>query len=107
MTRIARLTRRPSCGLGLLLLLWAGCSPPQLGDDKASFKAVDALYTAVSLREIEPLNRCEQVLHDLRSQGNLSAAAGDSLDAIVATARAGRWEEAQRNLGSFMRGQRR
>lgn len=92
----------------LMLLAFAGCGrPPQLGDDKASFKAVDALYTAVSLRELEHLDRCDRVLRDLRAKGSLSEAAGASLDAIIAEAREGKWEDAQARLGTFMRGQTR
>jgi len=93
---------------GLMLASLAGCGrPPQLGDDKASFKAVDALYTAVSLRNLDHLQRCESVLHDLRAKGNLTPPAADSLDAVITEARGGQWEEAQLHLGGFMRGQRR
>jgi hypothetical protein len=91
-----------------MLLAFAGCGrPPQLGDDRESFKAVDALYTAVSLRNPQHLDRCERVLHDLQAKEKLSAAAGGSLDAIIAEARGGEWEEAQARLATFMRGQRR
>src|SRR5437588_8420428 len=91
----------------LLALAFAGCSPPQIGADKDSFKAVDALYTAVSLRDPRLLDQCEKALQDLRAKGQLPEAAGGSLGAIVSEARAGRWEVAQSRLGDFMRGQRR
>ncbi len=93
--------------LGVFLLL-SGCGrPAQIGPDREAFQAVDALYTAVSLRETEPLDRCERSLHDLREQGKLPEGAGRTLDAIIAQARDGEWETAQSRLGDFMRGQRR
>ena len=85
-----------------------GCGrPPQIGDDKAAFKAVDALFTAVSLRDPQLLERCDQTLRNLRVGGKLPEAAGTSLEAIVAEAREGKWESARDRLGNFMRGQRR
>jgi hypothetical protein len=92
----------------LLVLATGGCGrPAQIGGDRDSFKAVDALYTAVSLRDPAHLDRCETTLRDLRARGKLPDSAGRSLDAIVAEARGGRWEDAQARLGAFMRGQRR
>src|SRR5882757_7688672 len=91
-----------------LALAAGGCGrAPQIGADKDSFKAVDALYTAVSLRDLQHLDRCAKALRDLKAEGKLPEAAGQSLDAIVAEAREGHWEQAQGRLGDFMRGQRR
>ena len=91
----------------LIALGIGGCSPPQIGPDKATFKAVDALYTAVSLRELKYLERSEKALQELKAQGKLPESAARSLDAIIAEARGGDWEPAQRRLGDFMRGQTR
>lgn len=103
--------RRTITAAALFLLIMAifwGCGrPPQIGADKDAFKAVDALYTAVSLRDSKLLDRCEQSLRDLKSQGKLPETAARSLDAIVAEARGGKWEDAQTRLGHFMRGQTR
>jgi hypothetical protein len=85
-----------------------GCGrPAQIGKDRETFKAVDALYTAVSLRDPQLLQRCDQTLQSLRTSGKLAKAAHDSLESIVSEARAGKWEDAQSRLGDFMRGQRR
>ncbi|MBX6314055.1 MAG: hypothetical protein IRY99_14235 [Isosphaeraceae bacterium] len=84
-----------------------GCGPPQIGADREAFKAVDALYTAVSLRDPQQLGRCEQALRDLHAAGKLPEAAHQRLEAIIAQARGGQWENAQGRLGEFMRGQRR
>jgi hypothetical protein len=91
----------------LILACLCGCGPPQIGADRDTFKAVDALYTAVSLRDAQLLGRCEASLAGLRAAGKVPDAAGSALDAIVAQARSGEWEAAQRRLGDFMRGQRR
>ena len=92
----------------LLTTLLGGCGrPPQIGADPAAFKTVDALYTAVSLREPDLLSRTDRSLGDLRASGKLPESAARSLDAIIAEARAGGWESAQARLGRFMRGQRR
>ena len=85
-----------------------GCGgPPQMGADAETFKAVDAFYTAVSLREPETCDRCEQRLHTLHEQGKLPDAAARTLGEIEAQVHAGKWQEAQARLGDFMRGQRR
>ena len=92
----------------LFLLLIAGCGrPPQLGADEASFKAVDALYTAVGLRDVAALDRSAATLDGLRAAGKLPDAAADALTRVVAEAKSGAWESAQTRLGTFMEGQRR
>src|SRR3954463_8257170 len=101
--------RRTACALLLSAhLVWAceGCgAPPQIGADRDSFKAVDALYTAVSLRDSRLLARCAQDLQDLKAKGQLPEAAGQSLESMVVEAREGKWENAQSRLGDFMRRQ--
>lgn len=95
----------------LVLVLVAGLNgcggPPQIGESEPSFKAVDALYTAVSLRDLRLVDRCKKSLEDLRANETLTPAASKSLQAIIAQAEAGKWETAQGRLGDFMRGQRR
>lgn len=94
--------------LGAMLCASAvGCgSPPQIGDDKDTFRAVDALYTAVSLREQALVARCESQLAQLRDAGKLPVAASDALTSIINEARNGQWEPAQARLARFMEGQR-
>jgi hypothetical protein len=93
--------------LGLLLsTVSGGCGPPQIGPDRDTFKAVDALYTAVSLRDPRILERCGTTLQRLRSEGKLPESAARALDSIVIEARAGHWGTAQARLGEFIRGQR-
>ncbi|WP_406697506.1 hypothetical protein V5E97_01480 [Singulisphaera sp. Ch08] len=99
------LPRRVAC---LLVLAFSGCGrPPQIGEDRAAFKAVDALYTAVSLRDPKLLDQCEGELRSLQAKGGLSEAAGGVLGTIITKAKEGEWETSQSRLGDFMRGQRR
>ncbi|SIO46180.1 hypothetical protein SAMN05444166_4932 [Singulisphaera sp. GP187] len=92
----------------LTVFAFIGCGrPPQIGEDRASFKAVDALYTAVSLRDPKLLDQCAGELHDLQTKGTLTEAIGGELEAIIVKAKEGGWEAAQSRLGDFMRGQTR
>ena len=76
-----------------LVLAAGGCGgPPQIGTNKEAFKTVDALYTAVSLRDSKLVAQCEERLEGLRDSGSLPADASKSLDSIIAEAKAGDWE---------------
>ena len=59
-------------GVSLLVFALGGCgSPPQIGADRDVFNAVDALDTAVSLRDLKLVDRCETTLKDLRDAGKM------------------------------------
>lgn len=79
----------------------------QIGASREAFKAVDALYTAVGLRDPKLLGRCEEKLGALGASKELPAEAAESLNSIIADAKAGSWEPAQERLSRFMEGQRR
>lgn len=86
----------------------SGCwGPPQIGADDRSFKAVDALYTAVSLREVKLVDQCQAELKSLREGGALGEDASGALESIIDEAKGGAWEDAQTRLARFMEGQRR
>ena len=51
--------------------------------------------------------QCAAELTSLRDDQKLPAAAASALDAIIARAEAGKWEDAQNRLSDFMEGQRR
>jgi hypothetical protein len=99
-----------AAGGGLLLFViwyvWWG-RPPQVGGNKESLKAVEALYTAVGSHNPERLAQCEEQLHTLRDDGKLPRAAADYLDGLIRTARGGNWRGATRKIFDFMRAQRR
>src|SRR5215467_10557892 len=97
--------------VGLVVLVagwfvWWG-RPPQMGTDEEAFKAVDALFTAVTARDEQLLGRCAQRLRACTDAGRLPADASDYLDGVIGTARSGRWEAAAERLYDFMRAQRR
>jgi len=99
---------RPVLLMGMLALVLAGCGrPPQMGADEEVFRAVDALYTAVTARDGKLLDDCESRLNKLRDAGKLPPGAAGHLDKIIATARAGRWRPAAERLHAFMSAQRR
>jgi hypothetical protein len=90
------------------LALAVGCGgPPQLGPDREAFKAVDALYTAVSLRDAGLVAGCAGEFRRLREAGQLPVAAARELEMIVDQTGQGDWETARERLGHFMKGQRR
>ncbi len=92
---------------GVMLLLVAGCGPSQIGPDREAFKTVDAMYTAVSLREPVQLGRCEATFRALKSAGKLPEPAYNELNSIAEEAKGGHWESAQLRLHDFMQGQHR
>jgi hypothetical protein len=97
-----------SLTFALLVLILGGCGgPPQIGADKDTFKTVDALYTAVSLRDPKLVGQCAAKLQRLRDASKIPAGAYSSLESIIAAANDGKWESAQERLSTFMEGQRR
>jgi hypothetical protein len=78
-----------------------------MGPDEDVFKAVDALFTAVTSRDEKRLGDCEQRLGSLKETGQLPPEAGAYLDGVIRSARADRWESAAQTLYTFMRAQRR
>lgn len=104
------MTRRVIIGLAFPLLAWglSGCfSPPQMGADREAFKAVDALYTAVSLRDAGKVDQCAAKLKALHDAGKMPDSAYSSLESIIAVAKDEKWDRAVERLGTFMEGQRR
>jgi len=97
------------CGvlLGGALLAYFLTRPPQMGTSERVFNTVDALYTAVRLRDTGKVTDCERRLHEYRDAGELPADAARSLDGIIATARGGDWNGATERLYEFMLAQRR
>lgn len=90
------------------MLLLAGCGgPPAMGPDREVFTTVDALYTAVGIKSVQQLERCDTTLRELHAAGKLPNDAYQSLDRIMARAKNGDWETAADHLRWFMQGQKR
>jgi len=97
------------CGvlLGAAVLIYFLTRPPQMGTSERAFNTVDALYTAVRLRDAGKVSDCERRLHEYRDAGELPTDAAKSLDDIIATTRSGDWDGATGRLYEFMLAQRR
>jgi hypothetical protein len=90
----------------LALLIWSRLPPPQLQADEQVFNTVDALFTALTARDLARLDDCERRLKAYHEEGKTSRAVATRLDAIVKQAHDGHWEPAARKLYDFMLAQR-
>jgi hypothetical protein len=89
----------------LVLLLWGCGGPPQIGADREAFKTVDALYTAIGLRDATRVEQIGAKLRSLRDAGKLPERAYRSLESIIEESREQKWEPALGRLSRFMEGQ--
>jgi hypothetical protein len=92
--------------LALLPLLGCG-GAAQIGGDDDSLAAVDALYTAVTSRRAELLEKSTARIDALHTEGKFPDGAYASLQAITSRAKNGEWEKAARDLYGFIKAQRR
>jgi hypothetical protein len=92
---------------GVVFLVMQFQGPPQIGAEEEAFKAVDALFTAVTSKDEKRLGECEARLHGLRDAAKLAERPCGFLDGVIAEARGGGWEGAAERLYEFMLGQRR
>jgi hypothetical protein len=110
MIRTIDMDRKAAAAVASLIvaLSLSGCwAPPQIGPDRDTFKAVDALYTAISLRDPKLVENCASRLKELRAAGKVPEAAFLTLDSIILEASEGHWEPSQERLAVFMEGQER
>ena len=80
---------------------------PQLEADEDVFQTVDALFTAVTSRDIRRVADCQARLDKLRDEERLPESAATVLDDVIRQAHAEDWEPAARRLYDFMLAQRR
>ena len=90
----------------LVMIVWRMLPPPQMKTDEEVFKTVDALFTAVTSRDMARLDECEQRLRTYQTEGRTSPAVASRLDAIVKQARNREWEPAAKKLYTCIMGQR-
>jgi len=95
-----------TCALAVLPALCGCGAPPQLGGNKEALAAADALWTAVTAKRTDLVETSAGRLAQLKQAGEISADASAALEAIVAQARAGKWDSARDDLKSFVKGQR-
>ena len=99
------------CGLiavvAVVVLVQSLRATPQIGTDEEVFATVDALFTALTCRDDNRLDDCEERLLAYREAEQMPANAADYLDGVIDQARSGQWEPAAHRLYDFMYGQRR
>lgn len=93
-------------GIGLLLLAIAvaGCGrTPQVLEDEAVFKELDAMFTALNSRKVELVEDCRKRFSVLNQEQRLSDAGYQAIDRIAARGVAGEWQPAAEELYRFIR----
>ena len=80
---------------------------PQIGPNEEVFKTVDALFTALTTKDLQRLSDCESRLQADLESGALPSAAAKNLDGIIQRARAGKWDASADTLYQFILDQRR
>lgn len=84
-----------------------GCGQtPQLGGNRESLAAADALWTSVTAKRLDLLDQSESRIAELHAAAKVPDDAFEVLAGVIATARAGQWSDARLALKAFVRGQR-
>jgi hypothetical protein len=84
-----------------------GCArTPQLNGDAESLGAADALWTAVTAKRTDLLEKSATRIDELHTAGKLPGDAFQSLQEVIEQARGGQWDDARRTLKAFVKGQR-
>ena len=82
---------------GLVLLALAGCGEPSL-QERENRRELEALLTAVSLKNAKELERDVQRIEARHTAGTLSDDGFNALQAIITKARSGDWASAEKEL---------
>lgn len=87
-------------------LMLTGCQKtPQLANEEC-LGAADALWTAITAKDIKLVDNSEQALKQLYDESKLTNDAFEALESIIAAARGGDWDGARGDLKAFVKGQR-
>ena len=81
-----------------------GCGRPQAASDNRQLIA--SLRTAVNTRNTEWLDKNAEIVEERRQAGQMGDAEYEEFQSIIAKARAGEWEEAEREVIKFEKAQR-
>src|SRR5947209_7421878 len=90
------------------LLTWWLLTPgrsPQIGTDGEVRKTVDALFTALTARDLNLLDDCASRLQALSAAGQLPQPAHACVAEIIDRARSDRWQSAAEELYRFIEDQ--
>jgi len=86
--------------LGML----AGCGKPQTAPENRDL--ISSLRTAVNTRNAEWLEKNADLVDERRNAGQMADPEYEEFQAILALARAGQWERAERETIAFQKAQR-
>lgn len=77
-----------------LVLLGAGCAPPQVEPEHREL--ILRLATATSVKDLKQLEAVAEEIDSLRASGTLGGSQEAAFEAIVTAGRAGDWDQARR-----------
>ncbi len=87
--------------IGLAVVYWwAGRKYPP-ATSREAYIIMDALHTACNTKNSDSLDKIEAYIAREKAEGKLGAAEEDAFARIIATARASRWSEADREVFRF------
>jgi hypothetical protein len=101
--RMTHTCRSAIVGLPLAAALLGCARAPQVPFENLRYSA--ALLTAASSRSVEQLDRVAAVIDDDSRSGRMSEQERSAYDAIIATMRSGRWENAEEACRRFRKAQ--
>ena len=87
-------------GFLALVLFLVGCGEPS-AEDRLNRRLLDAVLTAISMKNGRWLERDAQLLQQRREAGQLSEAAFRDLHSVIGKARAGDWAGAEADAYRF------
>ena len=90
--------------MGLILSMIIGCDRPQAAPQNREL--ITSLRTAISVRNADWLEQNVKILEERRAAGKVSDEEYEEFQAIIAKARAGEWETAEREAVAFQKSQR-
>jgi hypothetical protein len=91
-----------SAMLMVILMLVSGCGRSEQFTSEDAENAVDSLYTAITARRTDLLQKSEQRLTELHAKGEIPKGLHQELNEIIATSR-NNWSSAAQQLDALMR----
>jgi len=80
-----------------------GCSPPQASPK--NLQLISSLRTALSAQNAQWLEQNAKIIEERREAGEVGDEEYETFQAIIAKAKAGQWEEAEKDALAFQKAQ--
>ena len=87
--------------IGLVAIWWPRGHKYPPATSREAYIIMDALHTACNTKNSDSLDKIEAYIAREKAEGKLGAAEEDAFARIIATARASRWSEADREVFRF------